>query len=53
MGIFVWFLLSAVGCASNPVEVGKVEWGRDLEEALAESQKSKKPVFALFQEVPG
>ena len=37
----------------NPVEVGDVVWSRDLEAALAASRKSIKPVFALFQEVPG
>ncbi|MCB1098391.1 MAG: hypothetical protein KDN22_22650 [Verrucomicrobiae bacterium] len=39
--------------AENPVEVGDVAWGRDLERALASAKKSGKPVFALFQEVPG
>jgi len=35
------------------IEVGTVEWGRDLDTALASSKRSGKPVFALFQEVPG
>ncbi|MDF1849611.1 MAG: thioredoxin family protein [Verrucomicrobiales bacterium] len=35
------------------IEVGKVEWGRDLERAYADSEKSGKPVLVLFQEVPG
>jgi hypothetical protein len=34
-------------------EVGKVAWGRDLSSALQASRRSGKPVFALFQEVPG
>jgi hypothetical protein len=34
-------------------EIGKVAWGRDLKSALAASRRSGKPVFALFQEVPG
>jgi hypothetical protein len=38
---------------SNPIEVGKVKWGRDLPEALAASKKSGKPVSLLFQEVSG
>ena len=38
---------------NQPVETGTVAWGRDLEAALAASGKSGKPVFALFQEVPG
>ncbi len=39
--------------AQNPVEVGKVSWGRDFDAALAASKASGKPVFLLFQEVPG
>ncbi|MEM1294508.1 MAG: VPGUxxT family thioredoxin-like (seleno)protein, type 2 [Verrucomicrobiota bacterium] len=39
--------------AANPVEVGDVEWTRDFEAALKTSAATKKPVFALFQEVPG
>ncbi|MEM9282203.1 MAG: VPGUxxT family thioredoxin-like (seleno)protein, type 2 [Verrucomicrobiota bacterium] len=39
--------------AREPVELGKVKWGRDLEAALSASQENGKPVFALFQEVPG
>ncbi|MEL7338105.1 MAG: VPGUxxT family thioredoxin-like (seleno)protein, type 2, partial [Planctomycetota bacterium] len=37
----------------NPVEIGTVKWNRDLDAAYAESKKSGKPVFLLFQEVPG
>lgn len=37
----------------QPVEAGRVHWGRDLEVALALSGQSGKPVFALFQEIPG
>ena len=36
-----------------PEEVGTVKWGRDMDEALRASAVSGKPVFALFQEVPG
>ena len=35
------------------VEVGTVEWGRDFEGALEESERTGKPVLVLFQEVPG
>ncbi|NOX99015.1 MAG: hypothetical protein GXP30_04655, partial [Verrucomicrobia bacterium] len=38
---------------ANPVEVGLVEWGRDLEAALNKSAETGKPVFVLFQEIPG
>lgn len=34
-------------------ELGDVNWLRSYDDALAESQKSGKPVFILFQEVPG
>ena len=37
----------------QPVELGKVAWGRDLDEAVAKSRKSNKPIALLFQEVPG
>jgi len=34
-------------------ELGKVSWLRDYDVALQLSKKEKKPVFILFQEVPG
>ena len=37
----------------QPIELGKVAWGRDLDEAVAKSRKSNKPIALLFQEVPG
>lgn len=37
----------------NPVEIGLVDWNRDLDAALAKSSETGKPVFVLFQEVPG
>jgi hypothetical protein len=47
-------VLSYSGSSSaQPVEAGKVAWGRDLEAALASSKATSKPVFALFQEIPG
>ncbi len=47
-----------LGCASakdsvNPVEVGSVDWQRSYPAALADAKKSNKPIFTLFQEVPG
>eukprot|EP00958_Prasinococcus_capsulatus_P014275 scaffold1504_cov417-Prasinococcus_capsulatus_cf.AAC.15 len=43
---------------SNPVELGRVEWIRELnlgyaESPLGEAKRQKKPVFLFFQEVPG
>jgi hypothetical protein len=39
--------------SADAIEVGDVVWGRDFDGALAAAKKSGKPVFALFQEVPG
>ncbi len=39
--------------SNSPVEIGLVNWNRDLEKAKIESAKSKKPILVLFQEVPG
>jgi len=50
VGALFMFVFRAVG---DSPELGTVKWGRDFEVALAESKKSGKPVFALFQEVPG
>lgn len=52
------FLLPFLLCASaafadNPIETGTVNWNRDFEAALKSSGETSKPVFALFQEVPG
>ncbi|MEQ1750163.1 MAG: VPGUxxT family thioredoxin-like (seleno)protein, type 2 [Prosthecobacter sp.] len=48
------FTLALTSCsAAQPIEAGKVVWGRELEAALATSKASGKPVFALFQEIPG
>jgi peptide methionine sulfoxide reductase MsrA len=38
---------------AQPEEAGTATWRRDLGTALASSEKSGKPVFALFQEIPG
>lgn len=38
---------------NNPVEVGDVNWRRDYQDALRASRQTGKPIFLLFQEVPG
>ncbi|MEM9585808.1 MAG: VPGUxxT family thioredoxin-like (seleno)protein, type 2 [Planctomycetota bacterium] len=53
---FTFLTLSARGVEAdekNPTEIGLVDWNRDLDAALAESQARGKPVLVLFQEVPG
>ena len=46
-------LLSERPPVDQPVEIGHVRWGRDLDAALAASKQSGKPVLLLFQEIPG
>ena len=39
--------------AKTDIEVGLVNWNRGYSNALKKSKKTKKSIFALFQEVPG
>ncbi|MEZ4654341.1 MAG: VPGUxxT family thioredoxin-like (seleno)protein, type 2 [Candidatus Eisenbacteria bacterium] len=34
-------------------ELGQVQWGRDMAAAQGESRSTRRPLFVLFQEVPG
>lgn len=45
--------LPFLGENSNPPELGRVRFPRDVDAALEVAQKENRPVFALFQEVPG
>lgn len=40
-------------CSSTCIEEGDVLWMRDLERAMEESRNTGRPVFILFQEIPG
>ena len=51
--ITLLLLSTALLPSENPKELGQVRWERDFEAALKRSSESKKPVLALFQEVPG
>ena len=57
LAIFIILAIGAVAFGSeivkNPIEVGDVRWGRDLDAAFGNSAKTGKPVLVLFQEVPG
>lgn len=44
---------AAAGVADAPPELGTVRFERDLDAALAAAKASGKPLFLLFQEVPG
>ena len=45
-------LLAACGAQERP-ELGTVRWTRDYDQGTARAKKEDKPVFLLFQEVPG
>ena len=38
---------------NQPEELGAVNWQRNFEQSFAEAERIGKPVFILFQEVPG
>ena len=52
---FIALAMTAHGAEpeGNPVEVGLVRWGRDLDAALKRSAETGRPVLVLFQEIPG
>jgi hypothetical protein len=39
--------------AQQHIELGQVNWMRNLDQAIAKSKSEQKPIFILFQEVPG
>ncbi|MHC5110026.1 MAG: VPGUxxT family thioredoxin-like (seleno)protein, type 2 [Planctomycetota bacterium] len=50
--------LSTAGASDNdpkqqPRELGKINWLRDFDQAVAAAKKADKPMLVLFQEVPG
>lgn len=51
--IIVALLVSASLTAQQRVELGQVKWERNYDVALEQAKKTDKPVFILFQEVPG
>lgn len=45
---------SSIGTADfAPIELGKVPWMRDYDEARTLAKKTGRPILILFQEVPG
>jgi len=38
---------------NQDIELGKVSWYRDYDEAVACAEEKNKPILILFQEVPG
>lgn len=50
--ILVWIASLFINY-NQPEELGKITWNRDYQDALNLSKKTGKPVFILFQEIPG
>jgi hypothetical protein len=46
-------LSSRVSAGEHPRELGRVTWLRDWDEAAARSRADGRPLFLLFQEIPG
>lgn len=45
--------LGMTGEQDPPSELGRVEWRRDFDVAMAAAKTTGKPVVVLFDEVPG
>ena len=48
-----FFFLPRTTMGQTPVELGAVQWNRDIENAKAVSARTGKPLFVQLQEVPG
>lgn len=44
---------SATDPSSQPTELGRIAWLREIHQAQDESKASEKPILLLFQEIPG
>lgn len=54
LGSLFLVLLTALGsCENQQIEIGTITWERNYEKAVEKSKESGKPIFLLFQEVPG
>ena len=51
--LFGVLLLMGAPLWAAPVELGTVKWSRDYAAGLEAVKESGKPMFLLFQEVPG
>lgn len=53
MRTVIFFLLCSPILLGQSVELGEVNWSRSYDQALEDSKEQDKPIFLLFQEVPG
>ncbi|MCO6487895.1 MAG: thioredoxin family protein [Phaeodactylibacter sp.] len=51
--LLFFFSCSRSALSNPPEELGKVDWLRDFDQGLERASLEDKPVFLLFQEVPG
>ncbi|MCB0563672.1 MAG: thioredoxin family protein [Phaeodactylibacter sp.] len=51
--LLLCFCCSRTALSNPPEELGQVEWQRDFEKGLERASLENKPIFLLFQEVPG
>lgn len=51
LGVMTFF--APMSPAVDQPELGRVQWGRDLKAAQAQSRATGRPILLLFQEVPG
>ena len=51
--IFCFLFVAGLSAKERPIELGKVNWIRSIDVAVERSEESSKPIFVLFQEVPG
>lgn len=51
--LFPCLILFVSELSAQPVELGKVKWLRDYDQAMIKAKQEGKPVLILFQEVPG
>ena len=51
--LFICFFMSSNLAGQNYIELGRVDWIRDLDKGVQICQSENKPIFILFQEVPG
>jgi len=51
--LLILFFPIMLGGQSNPIELGNVHWLRSYDEAKVKSKTESKPIFIIFQEIPG
>ncbi len=53
LALLITFLPILLLAQKNPIELGDVHWFRSMEVAQEKSKTEGKPIFILFQEIPG